>query len=286
MNPKKMMIVGMGIGLPIGAALVWLMAVGNTAFTVAPADVMNTFISLTVWGFVELALIGWLFVKTPAFVYMIAGFTKSIVILHTKETRYLAHILARTYGGLARVKKRGFYIINPKHIFIESRSKAPTAIVYSNFGSTLSVKAAEAAQKLRELGVNNSSLLGDMVKQLAAEGKTAELNLLGESVDAAEAAEYFNIPERSDMIEGEIQRRLAAQAIQKLKQPGEMIKWVIMAVLLMIGLGIFWNMYTMGVPATVAGAVAPTPSVGGGIGDVVKTAADTLGNVNPTMSVS
>jgi hypothetical protein len=47
----------------------------------------------------------------------------------------------------------------------------------------------------------------------------SQITLLGESVDLEDVEKYFATTERSDFIEAEIQRRTAAQVIQKLRTP-------------------------------------------------------------------
>ena len=71
---------------------------------------------------------------------------------------------------------------------------------------------------------------------------------------------YFASTERSDFIEAEIQRRTAAQVIQKLKTPENWFKWAIILVIIMIGAAIAYVMIHQGTAGSIVEGIKSATS--------------------------
>jgi hypothetical protein len=139
---------------------------------------------------------------------------------------------------LAYVKNHGYYLLDPKHVYIEPRSKLPVAVVYGNIGITIDTKAAEVVDVMNQFGISNYEALKELIERYKEENKQATITIWGETVNLEEIENYFASTERSDFIEAEIQRRTAAQVIQKLRTPENWFKWAIILVIIMIGAAI------------------------------------------------
>ncbi len=197
-----------------------------------------------VFAFIEFVLLLMMITRTPALTFLIAGFTKRMVLFHPTEKKYANFIAAKAYGPLAQVKNRGLFIINPKHVYIEGVSKIPIAIVYGNFALSLDMRIAAAVKRLKEVGIVAGDQLADAFRELKEKGEKLTINLIGESVDAGDLIAYFRTSERSDLVEAEIQRRQANAILAKLKQPGEVIKWIIGAGIFLVLVSVAWGMFT------------------------------------------
>ncbi|RLE45204.1 hypothetical protein DRJ16_00060 [Candidatus Woesearchaeota archaeon] len=212
----------------------------------------------------ETVLLLYLLLKTPAWAFLKASLRKRPVLIHTKENNYVEFIVPKPFGSLAFVKKRGYYLIDPKDVYIEQTSKVPTALVYGNFALTLNLKVAKLAQTLKKLGIKFYEDLVKLRENLEKKDQSLKINLLGESVDLREAEDLFNKSERSDFIEAEIQRRTSYIAAKKLRTAGDIFKWAVVLIIIMIGAALAY-----GIVVTVAGSqtvvpqmskiIAPTP---------------------------
>lgn len=201
---------------------------------------------LLIGGFalLEFVLLIMMITKTPALTFLFASFTKRIILIHPRENHYVNFVAAKPFGCLAGVKNRGLYIINPKHVYVESSSKLPCAIIFGNFALTLDMRVAACVTRLKELGiVAGDQLIAELTKIADAKQRLI-ITLLGESVDAADLMAFFRTSERSDLVEAEIQRRQANAILAKLKTPGDLFKWAVILVIIMIGAAIAWGMFT------------------------------------------
>ena len=185
-----------------------------------------------------------LLTKTPAWKFFKASLGHKLVLIHPKENKYIDFITPKTYSSLAFVKGRGYYAIDPKHVYIEGKSKVPCAIVYGNHAVTLDLTMADITSRLSSFGVKSADGLQKIMDSLKATGQALKINIFGESIDASTAMDYFNTSERSDFIEAEIQRRTAAQIIQKLRGPGDIFKWAVILIIVMIGAVLAYGMLT------------------------------------------
>jgi hypothetical protein len=195
-------------------------------------------LSFILFGFVEFIILIYLIAKTPALKFLKASLTHRMMLIHPRENHYIEFIPAKATSSLAYVKGRGYYLTDPKHVFIEGTSKVPCAIVYGNFALNLDLKMAKLAERLKDMGIRYYDEILKLRDELVKRGQTLIINLLGESIDVSEAINYFNTSERSDFIEAEIQRRTASQVMQRLRQPGDLLKWAIIGMILMIGAAI------------------------------------------------
>jgi hypothetical protein len=198
---------------------------------------------------------------TPVWSFFVARMRKKIILIHPRQNRYAEIIAAERYGNLAYVKNHGYYLLDPKHVHIEPKSKLPIAVVYGNIGITIDPKAAEVADVMNSFGISNYEGL----KQAIEEGKKKNLDKImiwGETINLEDIEKYFASSERSDFIEAEIQRRTAAQVIQKLRTPENWFKWAIILVIILIGAAIAYVMITSGGGSAVSQTIR---SIAGGI---------------------
>jgi len=203
-----------------------------------------SFLSLFSLACFETIFILYLIFKTPALKFMLAGLRHRIILIHPKENHYVDFIPAKQQSSLAYIKGRGYFLIDPKDVYIEGTGKIPCAIVYGNYPISLSTKTAKIAEKVKSLGIKFYDELEKVVKELQAKGQTLFINILGESVDMSQAISLFSAGERSDLIEAEIQRRTAAQVIQRLRTPENWFKWAMIGIIVVIGLVIAYGMLT------------------------------------------
>jgi hypothetical protein len=213
---------------------------------------------------------------TPAWSFFLARMRKKIILIHPRQNRYAEIIAADRYGNLAYVKNHGYYLLDPKHVYIEPKSKLPVAVVYGNIGITIDPKAAEAVDIMSNFGIANYEALKEMIERLKKEKKPTAVTVWGETVGLEDIENYFASTERSDFIEAEIQRRTAAQVIQKLRTPENWFKWAIILVIIMIGAAIAYVIITSGGGSTIshtiqsiASGISGQPSVPGNVTGVI-----------------
>jgi len=211
--------------------------------------------SLFTFVFAETFLLILVLLKTPAFKFLKASLTHRPILIHPRENHYVEFVTPKTYSSLAYVKNRGYYLINPDHVYIEGKSKVPCAIVFGNFALSLDLKMAKIAEKLRALGLRYWDELKKLKDQLSKSGKSLKITILGESVDLKDAVDYFNTSERSDFIEAEIHRRTAALVMKKLRTPGDIFRWAVILVIILIGAAIAYA-----IVVSVAAPSAPSPA--------------------------
>lgn len=128
-----------------------------------------------------------IFLKTPALVYLMASLKRKIVLLNPKEDKYLWFKIAENEGGIAKIKKGNSFLINPQDTFTESKSKVPTVIVYGNMGMTINPKEIHITEYLRKNGIINFEYLSKLNERMKeefeeqydlTEKRIAELNKL------------------------------------------------------------------------------------------------------------
>jgi hypothetical protein len=215
---------------------------------------------------------------TPAWSFFVARMKKKIILIHPRQNRYAEIIAADRYGNLAYVKNHGYYLLDPKHVYIEPKTKLPVAIIYGNIGITIDPRAAEVVDVMNQFGISNYEALKELIERHKKEEKPTAITIWGESVGLEEIENYFASTERSDFIEAEIQRRTAAQVIQKLRTPENWFKWAIILVIIMIGAAIAYVMITSGGGSTIshtiqsiAGGISGQPAIpGNATGVIVK----------------
>jgi hypothetical protein len=217
-------------------------------------------------------LIGWLtavlipsilliifILTTPVWSFFVARMRKKIILIHPRQNRYAEIIAADRYGNLAYVKNHGYYLLDPKHVYIEPKSKLPVAIVYGNIGITIDPKAAEVVDVMSSFGISNYEGLRQAIEKGRKE-KSNKIMIWGETVDLEDIERYFASTERSDFIEAEIQRRTAAQVIQKLRTPENWFKWAIILVIIMIGAALAYVMIHQGAAGSIVEGIKSATS--------------------------
>jgi hypothetical protein len=225
------------------------------AFNTVPVSIMATtflLLATTIILAVQSAII---YSFTPAWDFFLAWMKKDKLDVHVGEDKYLRIRKTKAMGGLYEIKNQGFFQSKSEDTYIESKSKLPISIHYGKMSLSLQPKYAAISKKLKEMGLHN---YGDLVfyynalqdqkkiergwieekadgsrvvhppQKIKAEDKlTDKINLLGESVNMADVVKYFSSTERSDVTEAEIQRRTAAEVVNKLGANKDVIKWII-----------------------------------------------------------
>lgn len=206
--------------------------------------------------FVFILVIFW---KTPAFTFLKASLGKKLLLAIPNENRFWDFMIAKPSGGLGYVKKKGYYVIDSKDVFIEHGSKIPIALCYGIYGMTIAPGSTKYAEQLERKGIKNyKSLMAFMklkqdqfqefIKALGTlDDKTKQkkindwldknwtLNILGETCSFDKVIDYFNRNEHADYTEAEIQRRNATTILARLpKGPGDVLKWIIAVGVLLI----------------------------------------------------
>jgi hypothetical protein len=197
---------------------------------------------------------------TPAWSFFVARMRKKIILIHPRQNRYAEIIAADRYGNLAYVKNHGYYLLDPKHVYIEPKSKLPVAVVYGNIGITIDPKAAEVVDVMNSFGISNYEALKELIEKNKKENKPTLVTIWGETVDLEDIERYFASTERSDFIEAEIQRRTAAQVIQKLRTPENWFKWAIILVIILIGAAIAYVMIHQGTAGSIVEGIKSATS--------------------------
>jgi len=207
------------------------------------------YVEISLWStavFIPTFFLIFLILRTPALDFLKASFKKKMLLIHPRQDRYAEIISVDRFGNLAYIKNHGYYLINPNHVFIEPKSRTPIAIVYGNLGVTVDPKVANAAELLaKTYGVSNFLELKALIDEMR-KNKVQAIKLLGETVNLEDLEKYFASTERSDFIEAEIQRRTAAQVIQRLRTPENWFKWAIILAVIMIAAAVAYVIITSG----------------------------------------
>lgn len=163
---------------------------------------------------------------------------------------------------------------DPHDVYVESVSKVPVTIAWSNFAIPINLKMAKLGEKLKEMGIRNWQHLMGFVEHLRESMEikkkdlvdkpekddvpgTFTINLLGETVPIDVAVDFFNRNERSDYIEAEIQRRTASESLKKISPAADIMRWLIILGVFIILVSIGLTMYQSG---TGGSGVSFTPS--------------------------
>lgn len=189
---------------------------------------------------VETIFLLMLIFKTPALKFLWASFKKRMILIHPRENHYIEFVPTKQSSSLAFVKGRGYYVIDPSHVYIESSTKLPCTLVYGNYALTIDPKTAKLAERLASFGLGMKFYkdIENLREQLTNTNQSFSLKILGESIDLSEAINFFNTSERSDFIEAEIQRRTASQVMAKLAGGRDVLKWSLAVMVILIGAAI------------------------------------------------
>jgi hypothetical protein len=256
--------------------------------------------SLTTLFFVFLLM---LMKGTPAMPFFMAKFGKKMILINPDEDKRMVFRVANKDSDMAYVKKKGYYIIDPNHVHIESISKIPVAITYGSYSESIDAKDAFLAEKLKGMGVKNyvelmDSLTDEITSKAALSSKlitqqqydenpdrtyrvkkknVGSIKINGESVGFDEIYNYFSKNTRADLIESKIQHRISAIKLEKLTQDKQIFKWAVILIIVLIGGALAYNMIRMGNPQQ---AATTAKNVGGIVGSGVNTI--TGGAINGT----
>jgi len=240
-----------------------------------------------------------LMMRTPAMTFFKAGFGKRMILINPDEDKRIVFRIANKDSDMAYVKKKGYYIIDPAHVHMESSSKIPCAITYGSFSESIDPLGGEYAEKLKDMGVKNYvEMLHQYYDEIPAEEmlksgkitkdqydeapnktytfpkeKSPELKILGKSVSFDRIVQYFSKNTRADLIESKIQHRISAIKLEKMgADTGKIFKWAVILGVLMICGALAYTMIAMNRPETVQQA---SPAIGGLIGQGVETISGT-----------
>ena len=230
-------------------------------------------ITLTMFSTIMFIFLFSLMRTTPAMIFFKAKFGKKMILINPDEDRRLVFRVANKDSDMAYVKNKGYYIIDPNHVSIESSSKIPTAIVYGSFGESIGSEDAEITEKLKSMGVNNYiELIDRMYNDITADTalkiglinkqqydeqpnkiykipkeNNDEVKIFGKTVSFDNVVKYFSKNTRADLIESKIQHRISAMKMEKLGgKAGDIFKWAVILVIVIIGGALAYNMITMG----------------------------------------
>lgn len=216
-----------------------------------------------------------LIIKTPAMAWLSASFSRKIMIFNPNDNKFLDFRPAKQYGNLAYVKGKGFYIVKPDDVYIESTSKVPVSFNYGNIAIPFNLEKDEMAKKLGELGFDETEEVQQYVNELKAKEKSPVLNLLGKSVAVGSFLNFLNRLDRSDYIEAEISRRTAAQSVSKFGGSGNLMMIAVIAVIVMVGGALAFAIVT---------SMAPTGGGGGGGSPLSSEDMGVLGDLAASIS--
>ena len=253
-----------------------------------------TLVSLTTIFFIFLMI---LIMRTPAMTFLKASFGgNKMILIQQGEDRKMRFRIAKKERSLAFVKKVGYYIVNPGDVNIEAVSKVPMAIIRGSFGMSLDKDAPVVADKLREMGITNWDELfyedinaDDAFKKGIIDKtqhdqfpnstyKVQRKNLPkpiiidGNSVTFDDTLDYFSKNVRADNIEAEINYIKSANMLSKLTGSGDLFKWAVILVIVLIGGALAYNMLIASRPQEAA-------QIGGVVGQGVNAIS---GNINGT----
>lgn len=240
-------------------------------------DIILYFGGLLTFCFIETFLLILILLKTPAWKFFKAGLRHRMILIHPRETHYIEFVDTNPKSSLAYVKNKGYYLVDPRHVYVEGKSKVPCSIVYGNFALSLNPKMAKIAEWLKSQGLRYYEDLQKLIEGMKELQGTVLIKILGESVDMNDMINYFSSTERSDIIEAEIQRRTASQVMAKLRQPGDLIKFAVVALIIMVGLAI-----TFAIVAQVLGMQTPFSGVVQQASKVIAPIATTTVPTAPT----
>ncbi|MHA1302755.1 MAG: hypothetical protein ACTSPI_03525 [Candidatus Heimdallarchaeaceae archaeon] len=240
-----------------------------------------------------------LIMRTPAMTFFKAGFGKKMILINPDEDKRIVFRIANKDSDMAYVKKKGYYIIDPAHVHMESSSKIPCAITYSSFSESIDPTGGEYAEKLKDMGINNYvELIQKYYDEIPAEemlksgritkeqydeapNKTytfpkkehPKLKIMGKSVSFDRIVQYFSKNTRADLIESKIQHRISAIKLEKMgADTSKVFKWAVILGVLMICGALAYTMIAMQRPEPVQQVA---PAVTGIIGQGVEAISGT-----------
>jgi len=196
-----------------------------------PAQIFLSFGIMT-WGLLFIVI-----TKSPAGAFFETMGGGKMILFNPKANKYATFQVAERKGSLSYVKGQGYYVINPNHVYIESISKTPIAIVQDNFALSMDVKTDVLVAELQKMGIENYD---DLIKQYVylkdkmENDKEPAFMLNGETITFANVINYFGSNERSDWIEVEIDRRTVAEAMKKAGMGTDFMKWAAFIALIIV----------------------------------------------------
>jgi len=258
-------------------------------------------LGLTISGlcFILFLFLYLLILKTPAMTFFKAGFGKRMILINPDEDKRIVFRIAKKDSDMAYIKNRGYYIIDPGHVHIESSSKVPCAMTYGLFAESIDVTGGEYAEKLKDNNVMNYvEMLQKYYDEVSAEDmlktgritkeeydqapektytfpkeKSPELKILGKTISFDRIVQYFSKNTRADLIESKIQHRISAIKLEKMgADTSKIFKWAVILGVLMICGALAYTMIAMQRPETVT---QTAPAVGGILGQGVEAISGT-----------
>lgn len=161
---------------------------------------------------------------------------------------------------LAYSKKRGYFFVNPEHVYVEHRSGKPIVIAPSILGKTVDPKKIQFIDSLKDLGIRNYDdlleFIGDeegkektikvKVEREVGEGKNKKKQLIeeemkagdllahigGQSISLGELVDYFSEQMPADLQESKIQHRVTVETIKNKKR--DIALYVVLLAIIMV----------------------------------------------------
>ena len=202
-----------------------------------PAWAFITFMLLFM-GVVASGIINfWLLTVTPARMFLGGRKRGRMLLIHPDKRKKVVFEIGKLQGSVIRTND-GFYDIDPNDVYIEEKSKSPTAIIYGMQGVSITPDMAKMADYFKERGVKNYTELLSMSEK----NKDRSINLLGTSVPIQTAANYFNRNDRADLMEAEHQFRIAHMQIERQTDWNKWVKVLLFAGIFLVCAAIAYAM--------------------------------------------
>jgi len=180
---------------------------------------------------------------------------KSLAINFLPNRR--AELIKLDDSELAHNKKRGYFLVNPDHVYIESKSGKPIMLASSLLGKSVSPEKIKYIESLKGMGINNISDLERLIdsdgmvtvtvleKTKDEKGKEVEkpvekkipateimAHFGSQSIPVKDLVDYFAEQMPGDLQESKIQHRVTVEAKKQTKKDYAM--WVVLLAIIMV----------------------------------------------------
>lgn len=254
-----------------------------------------------------------LIMRTPAMTFLKAGFGRKMILINPDPDKRMVFRIAKKDPQMAYVKRHGYYITDPNHVYIESSSKIPCALTYGDFAESIDSQGAQFAESLKAMNIENYiDIINHFYVEVPAEKlmkdgfiskeeydsapnklykirKDSELGkklgikapeplkIMGKSVPFDNVLNYFSKNTRADLIESKIQHRISAYQKEQVNQALNFLKWATFIGIIMICGALAYNMIVASRPvATTASPSVPATTPEGGVGGIIGKGVDAI----------
>lgn len=193
--------------------------------------------------------------KTPAVTFLKASLRGRTMIANPMENGYWNFRAGKAWGKLVETgkkKTKGYFSIGKgkkmgANFWIEQKSKVPIAIGYGAHVSTVDIKVAKVAEKLKELGIENYEELAGVIEEAKQKNEKINIDVLGETVDLSNVADFLTENFKTSDIDAMLDHREAQAMTARIK--GDTFKYLIY-------IGIFIVLVAVGL--VILNTVSPT----------------------------